>query len=77
MEAFGEFLEWTGAADAMAGLWTEMRKLPGFPLETRALVNVLGEAHETISTVTRLQVGAHPAALFELPAGYRELDSAR
>lgn len=77
MEAFGEFLEWTGAADALAGLWTEMRKLPGFPLETRALVNVLGEAHETISTVTRLQVGAHPAALFELPAGYRELDSAR
>jgi hypothetical protein len=77
MESFGAFLEWTGAADAMAGLWTEMRKLPGFPLETRALVNVLGEAHETVSTVTRLRVGAHPAALFELPAGYRETDAAR
>ena len=75
MEAFGEFLEWTGAADALAGLWTEMRKLPGFPLETRAQVNVLGEAQETVSTVTRLRVGAHPPALFELPAGSRLVEA--
>jgi len=76
MEAFGEFLEWTGAADALAGLWEEMRKLPGFPLETRALVNVLGEPHETISTVTRVQVGPLPATLFVPPAGYRRQDPA-
>jgi hypothetical protein len=71
LDAFAEFLEWTGAAEAMAGLWGEMRKLPGFPLETRAQINVLGEVQETVSTVTRLQVAPVPASLFELPAGYR------
>jgi hypothetical protein len=71
LDAFSEFLEWTGAADALAGLWGEMRKLPGFPLETRAQVNVLGEMQETVSTVTRVQVAPVPASLFELPAGYR------
>jgi hypothetical protein len=71
LDAFAEFLEWTGAAEAMAGLWGEMRKLPGFPLETRAQVNVLGEIQETVSTVTRLQVAPVPASMFELPAGYR------
>ncbi|HET8644510.1 MAG TPA: DUF4412 domain-containing protein [Vicinamibacteria bacterium] len=71
MEAFAELLEWTGAAEALAGLWDEMRKLPGFPLETRARVDVLGDVQETVSTVTRVRVGAVPAAKFELPAGYR------
>jgi len=75
LDAFAEFLEWTGAAEAMAGLWGEMRKLPGFPLETRALVNVLGEVQETVSTVTRLRVAPVPASLFELPAGYRVRDA--
>jgi len=76
METFAGFLEWTGAADALAGLWDEMRKLPGFPLETRAVVNVLGEPHETVSTVTKVQVGPVPAALFAPPAGYRQRDAA-
>lgn len=70
MEAFAEFLEWTGAAEALAGLWEEMRKLPGFPLETRAQVDVLGDIQETVSTVTRLKVAPIPAAMFEPPAGY-------
>jgi hypothetical protein len=70
LDAFADFLEWTGAAEALAGLWGEMRKLPGFPLETRAQVNVLGEVQETVSTVTRLQVAPVPASLFEVPAAY-------
>src|SRR6185295_1327118 len=71
LETFAEFLEWTGAAEAMAGLWGEMRKLPGFPMETHAQVNVLGEIQETVSTVTRLKVAPVPASMFEVPAGYR------
>ena len=70
MESFAEFLEWTGAAEALAGLWEEMRKLPGFPMETRAQVNVLGDVQETVSTVTRLKVAPVPASMFEPPAGY-------
>jgi hypothetical protein len=71
MRDFEEFLEWSGAAESMAGLLAELRALPGFPLETRARVNVLGEEHETVSRVTRVRVGPAPAALFSPPRGYR------
>ena len=48
-----------------------IRELPGFPLETRTRVSVLGETQETIATVTTIRVGPQPAELFEVPAGWR------
>jgi uncharacterized protein DUF4412 len=71
MDDFAEFLDWSGASESMAGLLAELRRLPGFPLETRARVSVLGEEHETVSRVTRVRVEAAPASLFEPPRGYR------
>jgi hypothetical protein len=69
--AFTEFLEWSGAAQSMRGFLDEMRKLPGFPLQTRSRVTVLGEVQETLSTVTRVKVGPVERRLFEPPPGYR------
>jgi len=68
---FADFLEWSGAAQALSGLVAAVRELPGFPLETRTRVSVLGETQETIATVTTIRVGPQPAALFEVPAGWR------
>jgi hypothetical protein len=70
MATFTEFLEWTGASESLGGLVDALRGLRGFPLETRTQVNVLGEVHETISTVTRVTLGTPAPALFEIPAGY-------
>ena len=58
-----------GAGQAMAGFLAEMRKLRGFPLESRARVKVRGQTLETVSTITKVLVGPHPRALFEPPAG--------
>jgi hypothetical protein len=69
--AFAEFLEWTGASQALGGVMAELRGLPGFPLETRSRVTVLGRVQETVSTVTKLQVGPHAPSVFEPPQGYR------
>ncbi len=69
--AFADFLEWSGAAQALGGLVAAIRELPGFPLETRTRVSVLGETHETVATVTAVRVGPQPAELFEVPAGWR------
>jgi Domain of unknown function (DUF4412) len=71
IDAFEGLTEWSGAGQAMAGFLAEMRKLPGFPLETRARVSVRGQALETVSTITKLLVGPYPRALFEPPAGWR------
>jgi hypothetical protein len=71
IDAFEGLVEWSGAGQAMAGFLAEMRKLPGFPLESRARVKVRGQTLETISTITKVLVGPHPRALFEPPAGWR------
>jgi hypothetical protein len=71
VNAFADFLEWSGAAQSLAGLVQELRKLPGFPLETRSRVSVLGDVQETLSTVTRVKVGPADRRLFDPPAGYR------
>jgi Domain of unknown function (DUF4412) len=70
VEAFTELIEWSGASQSLGGLLTELRRLPGFPLQTRAKVSVLGEPRETLSTVTKILVGPQPASLFELPLGW-------
>jgi uncharacterized protein DUF4412 len=71
ISAFTDFLEWSGATQSMAGFVEELRKLPGFPLETRSRVTVLGDVQETLSTVTRVKVGPAERRLFEPPPGYR------
>ena len=68
---FADFLEWSGAAQALPGLVAAIRELPGFPLETRTRVSVLGETQETLSTVTKIRVGPQPESLFEVPGGWR------
>jgi hypothetical protein len=69
--AFADFLEWSGAGQALSGLVSAIRALPGFPLETRLRVSVLGEIQETVSTVTAIRVAALPDSLFDVPAGWR------
>jgi uncharacterized protein DUF4412 len=71
ISAFTDFLEWSGATESLAGFVEELRKLPGFPLETRSRVTVLGDVQETLSTVTRVRVGPAERRLFEPPPGYR------
>ena len=70
IDAFSDLVEWSGAGQAMAGFLAEMRKLPGFPLESRARVSVRGQTLETISTITKVLVGPHPRSLFAPPAGW-------
>jgi hypothetical protein len=71
VDAFADFLEWSGASQALPALLAEIRRLPGFPLQTRSRVEVMGDVQETLSTVTKVTVGPFPAGLFEPPAGYR------
>jgi hypothetical protein len=70
VDAFAEFLEWSGASESLRGLLGEIRKLPGFPLETRSRITILGDLQETVSTVTKVRLGGVPTVLFEPPAGY-------
>lgn len=70
-DVFADFLAWSGASQALGGLVAAIRELPGFPLETRTRVSVLGETQETVATVTTIRVGPLSPELFEVPAGWR------
>jgi hypothetical protein len=70
-DLFADFLEWSGAAQALPDLVAAIRALPGFPLETRMRVSVLGTPQETVSTVTAIRVQPVAAERFEVPRGFR------
>ncbi len=70
VEAFADFLEWAGVRDSMGGILDQIRALPGFPLETRSHVSVMGETQETVTTVTKVTIAPLPKSLFEAPAGW-------
>jgi hypothetical protein len=74
VDAFAEFLSWSGVGDAAPGLVEAIRALPGFPLETRSRVAVLDEVRETVSTITVVRVGPVEPARYDPPPGYRILD---
>jgi len=71
VDAFADFLEWSGASQSLGGLLLEIRRLPGFPLESHTRVTVMGQVRQTVSTVTKVQVGRLAPGLFEVPSGYR------
>src|SRR6185295_9645539 len=71
IEAFTDFLEWSGAGQALGSLLDELRRLPGFPLETRLRAQVNGESVATVTTVTKIELGPLAPALFDVPAGFR------
>ena len=74
IEAFTDFLEWSGAGQSLGSLLDELRKLPGFPLETRVRAKVNGESVATITTVTKMELGPLTPALFDVPAGFRMVE---
>jgi hypothetical protein len=71
VDAFADFLDWSGANQSLGGFIGEIRNLTGFPMETRSRVSVLGHVQETASTVTKVRLGRLDPSLFEPPPDYR------
>ncbi len=74
IDSFADFLEWSGASLALGPVLDEMRRLPGFPLETRTRARVHGQELSVVTTVTKIELGPLGPALFEVPEGYRVVD---
>jgi hypothetical protein len=72
IDAFADLLHWSGADASLGPLLEKLRELRGFPLETRSRVTIVGEPHETLSTVTKVTVGAVAPGLFAPPPGWME-----
>ena len=70
-DLFADFVTWSGAAQALPDLVAAIRALPGFPLETRMRVSVLGTPQETVSTITAIRLLSIAEERFSIPRGWR------
>jgi hypothetical protein len=53
----------------------QLKKIRGFPLANTTTTNVMGRKSVTTSEVTSIQKGAIPASAWQIPAGYKQVDS--
>ncbi|MBN2339599.1 MAG: DUF4412 domain-containing protein [Acidobacteria bacterium] len=61
----------------MKKLIDEMKRIEGFPLKTVTTMKMMNMEMKTTRVVTSIEKGAIPAAVFEIPAGYRRVQADR
>jgi hypothetical protein len=61
----------TGLAEMQA----KFEKMKGIPLWAKTSVRLMGQTHDTLMEVTEVRQGPIPASAWEIPAGYKEVDS--
>ena len=69
MAAFGPM------AKGMGQMQQEMKKLKGFALASTSTTTVMGRSSTSTSEVTSIKSGPIPASAWEIPAGYKQVDS--
>jgi Domain of unknown function (DUF4412) len=63
------------AAKGMNGMWDKFKEMKGFPLATKTTMNIMGRSDTTLKEATEVKKGPVPAAVFDIPAGYKKVDS--
>jgi len=69
MAAFGPM------AKGLGQMSEEMKKLKGFPLANTSTTTVMGRSTTNTSEVTSVKYGPIPATVWEIPAGYKQVES--
>jgi hypothetical protein len=77
MKAMSERMRGAGGpmGGGMAALWDKFKEMRGFPVASITTVKVMGRTETTKSEVTEVKKGAIPDSIFQVPAGYRKVDS--
>jgi len=59
----------------MRKMYDEMKKISGIPLKTVTIIKMMGNEMKTTRVVTSIEKGTIPASVFEIPAGYKRVES--
>ena len=62
-------------AKSFTDLQEKMKGMQGFPLAQTTTATFLGKTQTTTTEVTEVRKGAIPASAFEIPAGFKQVDS--
>jgi len=66
-----------GVGDMIAKLLPEMAKIKGVQLKTETEMSMMGISTKTLLEATKIETGAIPASMFELPKGYKLEDAGK
>jgi hypothetical protein len=61
--------------NSASALQEKTKELKGFPLASTTTINVLGNTRTISSEVQEIKKGPVAASVFDLPAGYKKVDS--
>ncbi len=62
-------------AKGIADMQQKMKAMTGFPLATSVTTSVIGHTTSSATEVTEVRKGPIPASAWEIPAGYKKIDS--
>jgi len=60
---------------SMGQVYEKFKQMKGFPVYSSSTTNVLGKSMTTVTEVAEVKKGAIPASTWEIPAGYKKVDS--
>lgn len=77
MKAMAERMRGAGGpmGGGMTALWDKFKEMKGFPVASTATTTVMGHTETTKTEVTEVKKGAVPDSVFQVPAGYKKVDS--
>lgn len=62
-------------AKSAVSMRDELAKAKGLPLASKTTMNIMGRQSVSTTEVTSIKYGAVPASAFDIPAGYKQVDS--
>jgi hypothetical protein len=78
-EGMKRFAQSMGAAGpmgkSMGSMWEKFKQMKGYPLANKTTVSVMGKDTVSTTEVTDIKKGPVPASVFEIPVGYKKVDS--
>lgn len=64
-----------GMSEGLQELQAKFKDMQGIPLASKTTISVLGRTTVTTTEVSEIRKGAIPASAWEIPAGYKKVDS--
>ena len=77
MKALSEGMRGAGGpmGGGMTGVWDKFKEMKGYPVATTTTTTMMGRSDTTKAEVTEVKKGAVPDSVFQVPAGYKKVDS--
>ena len=75
MKSFSAGFASNPMAKSMGQMYEKFKQMKGFPIYSSSTASILGKTTTTVTEVAEVKKGPIPASTWEIPAGYKKVDS--